>query len=677
MNMGSDNVIVVQINGDITNYLQAAKQVEKSTKELQSGATKDYAGMSDAAKGMSSKLVGYAKTLGSALVTGTYGMKTFVDSGSQLQSLRASFESLTGSVNETNKVMSTLYEFGKKTAFSNESIQMTAKTFLASGVAANDLMGIMQNVGDVAGATGADLQGIAMPISQAIAAGKLQTQDWYQILNQGAGGLKEYIVQALGAGHSTQTFADDLSKGAVTADVLKRALDLANDSGNMAFEGAIKQSKTFDGRMSNLQESITNVGLKILGVDAATGQVNPGGIFDQLSKAVQSATDWLDKNQDKIMGVVDAVKSNFVPAVKALGSAIAAGFVASKIASFFSAMQTGVSVFKALSIALTGSPFGLIVMAIGAVVTALVFLQAKFNIFGQLFNAVGTAFNVVWSGIQAGLNAAIGFIGGIISGIWGVVQPIFNLIGSAISTYINIWKTTIMVIIIVVTNVVQGIMNVVAPIFNFIGGIVSGVWNTIVSVITPVANFFGNVFSGAMNAIRNIFGGIGGFFSGVWNDITGVFRSAAGWFGGIFNGVVNTIRNIFSGVINIVKSPINVIIDGVNTVIGGLNKLKVPDWVPDVGGKGLNIPKVPRLAMGGIIDSPTIGLIGEAGREAVMPLENNLGWLDELASKLDDRIDRGGNGGGNTITQNNTIQNNIDMDRANRDLFRMMRRQPV
>lgn len=53
---------------------------------------------------------------------------------------------------------------------------------------------------------------------------------------------------------------------------------------------------------------------------------------------------------------------------------------------------------------------------------------------------------------------------------------------------------------------------------------------------------------------------------------------------------------------------------------------------------------MPRLATGGITNGPTRALIGEAGREAVLPLENNTGWMDELADRLAEKIPSGGNG---------------------------------
>lgn len=99
-----------------------------------------------------------------------------------------------------------------------------------------------------------------------------------------------------------------------------------------------------------------------------------------------------------------------------------------------------------------------------------------------------------------------------------------------------------------------------------------------------------------------------------------------------------------SGFVDGVKEVINKIItkveQGVNFIIRQLNKLKisVPDWVPGIGGEhwGVNLREVsiPRLAQGGIATKSVLANIGENGAEAVLPLENNTGWMDMLAAKL-------------------------------------------
>ena len=100
--------------------------------------------------------------------------------------------------------------------------------------------------------------------------------------------------------------------------------------------------------------------------------------------------------------------------------------------------------------------------------------------------------------------------------------------------------------------------------------------------------------------------------------------------------------------LSIAKAPLNLIIRGINSLIRGANKIHfdVPDWVPGLGGKtfGFNIKEIPLLAKGTVVRGPTPAIIGEAGAEAVMPLENNLEYLDYIADKLATKI--GANGGG-------------------------------
>lgn len=67
---------------------------------------------------------------------------------------------------------------------------------------------------------------------------------------------------------------------------------------------------------------------------------------------------------------------------------------------------------------------------------------------------------------------------------------------------------------------------------------------------------------------------------------------------GAWENIKNIFGNIVSGLGNMFKSPINFIINGINSFIRGINKIKIPDWVPGIGGKGLNIREIPRLKVG-------------------------------------------------------------------------------
>lgn len=133
--------------------------------------------------------------------------------------------------------------------------------------------------------------------------------------------------------------------------------------------------------------------------------------------------------------------------------------------------------------------------------------------------------------------------------------------------------------------------------------------------------------------------GFRNFFINMWEGIKKVGSSVAGFIGDTFESTINTVKGIINGVISLI-----------NGAIGAINKLKVeiPDWVPKYGGStfGVNIPKIPTLAEGGVVDRATLAMIGEAGKEVVMPLENNTAWIDKLADKISAR-------GGNKTTYNN------------------------
>lgn len=142
-------------------------------------------------------------------------------------------------------------------------------------------------------------------------------------------------------------------------------------------------------------------------------------------------------------------------------------------------------------------------------------------------------------------------------------------------------------------------------------------------------------FDGLLNGIKTIFDGIIKLVKGVF---TGDWKTA-------WEGIKQITKGVFDSLWAIAKLPLNMIISGLNTLIRGANRIKfnVPDWVPGIGGKqfGFNIPQIPKLAKGTILNAPGRGvpvaggraLAGEAGREAYLPLSDTQ-LLEELGSTI-------------------------------------------
>ncbi|VSF46509.1 TMP repeat family [Streptococcus pneumoniae] len=158
-------------------------------------------------------------------------------------------------------------------------------------------------------------------------------------------------------------------------------------------------------------------------------------------------------------------------------------------------------------------------------------------------------------------------------------------------------------------------------IFSKLGSWFGERWNDVTSVLANVSSWFGNMFTSAYNAVKNAFSSIGGFFSGVWSTVQSIFVNAGqkvgsavgGAFKSAVNAVLGTIENVVNGFIGMI-----------NGVLGVVRNLPGLGWVGSVSTVSL-----PRLARGGIVDSPTIAMIGEAGKEAVVPLENT-GFIQTL-----------------------------------------------
>lgn len=159
-------------------------------------------------------------------------------------------------------------------------------------------------------------------------------------------------------------------------------------------------------------------------------------------------------------------------------------------------------------------------------------------------------------------------------------------------------------------------------------------WEGIKNAAGAAWEWITGVFEDAWAGIKSAWSGVKGFFSGVWDGIKSIFSGVKGWFSNVFQGAADAISTIFNGIVGAIKAPINFLINALNTVISGINKIQIPDWVPLIGGRGINIPKIPNLARGGVLKKGQMGLLEGNGAEAVVPLENNKKWIAATAKQL-------------------------------------------
>lgn len=656
------------IQGKITSGLRGSGTPagEQLGSEIGNGASAKMAALSGVIAGATAAIVNKGIEVASGAI------KDFISSASEIQSLRASFESLTGSVDATNKVMNTLYQFGKQTAFSNQDIQAAGRSFLAVGQNADQMQESLKLAGDIAGATGADLSQLVLPLSQAYARGTLQTQDFYQILNSGAGALRGTLQTVVQAKTGISNLGDAMSQGKVTTDLLWEAMRMADQEGGFAFNGAIKQSETFNGRMSNLKEAITNAGLSMLGVNAATGEVDKNGAFAKFSNTVSNLTNTLSsadfqaKMQSLASGVQSALstvanvigfivrnKDIFLPIAVAIGTIVAALKVWAVVTKGLALAQA------ALNIVLAANPIGIIILAIAGLVAGLAFFFTKTETGKKVWSAFTGFLVSAWNKVVGVFSAIGGFFAKVFGGVQSVLQSvgnfftgIFNAIGSAVSAFLSFFQEHWRIIIVIVlgplgllidfvtaywsqitgaistavnwiagiiSTVFQGIANFFGAIWSGIVGIITGyvnlVWSIISTIFNAIAGFLTAVFGPPIAAIIGAFqraaAFIGGVVGGIWNGITSAFNSVVGFLGGIGSKVIGIFAGAGGWLVDAGKNIINGLINGAGSLLKNIGSMflnMIPGWIVGPFKKALGIHS-PSRVFAGLGDNITQGLI--------------------------------------------------------------------
>lgn len=146
---------------------------------------------------------------------------------------------------------------------------------------------------------------------------------------------------------------------------------------------------------------------------------------------------------------------------------------------------------------------------------------------------------------------------------------------------------------------------------NGVNAFFGGVRDIGVQVFKFLGGYIGNVFGGIIANFNNFKDSGMRIFNGFIDFITGIFT---GNWSRAWQGVANIFGGIFDGIAAMAKAPINAMIGLINGFLGGLNRIKIPKWVPGVGGKSFNISQLPYLAKGGhLLNGQAI--VGEAGPE--------------------------------------------------------------
>ena len=343
-------------------------------------------------------------------------------------------------------------------------------------------------------------------------------------------------------------------------------------------------------KAANLIGGISKVKGLIMGM---SGGILPAiAAITAIAVAIKLVMGNVDAIREKIRGVFGeggvAIFDKFVATIRQIGGAIKGilgGGAAEGVSGFFDKFSQGSPIIESVK--------GVIESLTGTVSTIIsVMAEAAQAILPTLISVITTVAEVVGGVLQAVLPVLLDMISQILPIIAGAAQTIIPLLAEAINR----------------------VAEDIAPIVNFLIPLFMELLNALMPVIQALATVFTTVLGAAVQQISAIIQGLTGIFVGLIDFITGVFT---GNWGQAWQGVKNIFKSAFDALVGIAKAPINAVISLVNKAIGGLNKIKIPDWVPGVGGKGINIPLVPQLWKGSA-HAPDTFIAGEQGPELVM-----------------------------------------------------------
>ena len=301
------------------------------------------------------------------------------------------------------------------------------------------------------------------------------------------------------------------------------------------------------------------------------------------------------------------------------------------------------------AIAVLTSPITLVIAAIAALIAIGVLLY-------QNWDTVVEFAKTAWQGLCDFISGICQAIGEFFSGLWTKLQEIFEPIGQWFSEkfqegwdgIVNIFsnlgswfgdrwnesKDALSEANTWLGEKFQSGRDKVNSAFEKVGSWFGDRWNDIKGGVKEADTWFGEKFESAKEKAQNPFQSIGSWFSERWNDIQSALKEIPNWFKNLFNDAMENAKSIVKSGIDRLRSFFN--------FDWSLPRIKLPHF--NISGSfSLNPPRIPSFsvdwyARGGVFNSPSIIGVGEAGQEAVMPLERNTGWISTLAQKVAERM---------------------------------------
>lgn len=608
---------------------QTVKSLQDKFKEAKKTIKEDLAAAGESASNVATKMGAGFAAIGAALIGAAASTQEYRE---QQALLVTAFQAAGASAETAKETFNGLYRVMGDSDAATEAAQSLAR-LTNNQKSLNEYVTIAEGIWGSYG-KGMPIETLAEAVAETAAAGTV------------TGDLSRALVEA---GVSEDAFNEKLAACNTEAEreklIRETLLGLYSEAAATYEKNNAQILKQRD-EQAKLQETLAKLGAALAPVITAFTSLANEALAAITPHISQLAEKYMPKLEEVLKKVGEAIGTVVKWIVDNWDLISTIATVVLSIVAAFTALNVAMKAVAAVTAIFSMNP---IVLAIGAVIAVIALCITHWD-------DIKEAAKKAWEGIKKAWEKA----GDWFKGIWKGIQGAFSNVGSWFSDTF--------------TRARQGVEKAWSSTKTFF----SKSWENIKTAFAKTKEWFSDTFTKAWNGIKAAFANPQEFFSGVLNKIKGAISSIDSWMGekfgaawenvkakfaGVgtfFTNVWNTIKNIFSkvgtaiadGIKGAVTSAVNRVLSTATKIINGFISainfaIDIINAIPGVNIKRLEKLNVPQMAKGGVVDSATLAVIGERGKEAVMPLENNLEWLDKLAGMLNDRM-----GGSQPIVMN-------------------------
>lgn len=599
------------------------------------GVNSGIDGMKSRFSGLREIAVGVFRQIGASAVSAvSNGLKGWVSDAMDTQTAMIALKNtmkFKGNGQDFDYVSKSMQKLARDTNANTEDTLKLSTTFIGLGDTAKSAVSkteALVKANQAFGGTGENLKGVVQAYGQMSAAGKVTAENINQLTDNNTAlgaSLKDTVMQMNPSLQQYGSFNEAVSAGAVSMDMLDKAMQKAAD-------GSSSATKTIRDTWSGFNEDLSQALLPTL--EALTPVINAlidkmddwgkgaGKAIENVVKYLQDLFKQLQQNGaiTQFSAIWDNLKSAFGSVIEIIGnliksfagvddstsknstsvenvantiSSLANKFadITKKIADFVEKISESKSAMDAIKVALVALAGAFVAMKVingiikayetyNKIVEAATIIQGAFNAIMAVnpFVLLGIAIAAVVAGLiyfftqtETGKKAWASFVDflksawdGIVSFFSGIGQWFADIWNGAVDGAKDIWQSLVDWF----SGIVQGIQDV----WNGITTFFSDLWTTVIggiqSVWGGVTDFFSGIFDAVSSVVSTVFSAIGGFASSAWDVLVGVWNAVAGFFGEIFNAASDVVSNVFNAIGSFASSAWGVVQSIWNAVSG-------------------------------------------------------------------------------------------------------------